>query len=552
MSTDGSFVIAGQVVDVIAGTTQPSEVSVREGRVVAVRPVRHAPNRWIMPGFIDAHVHIESSMLTPVEFARMAAPFGTVATVSDPHEIANVLGLPGIDFMLANAAMSPLKFHFGASSCVPASPFETSGATLDVAAVRNLLRRPDIHFLSEVMNWPGVIAGDAAVIGKIEAARALGKPVDGHAPGLRGSELAVYVRAGIATDHETFELDEGREKIALGMKLILRQGSGARNLDALLPLLDEFPNRCMLCTDDIHPDLLESGHIDRLVRRAIRGGVSHMKVLRAATLNPALHYGLDVGLLQPGDSADFIVTTNPNDLRVLETWIAGVKVANASGALFPSVQMKPLNAFRTQAVSLADIALAGHHGRVHVIDVVDGQVFTGRSTHTLPLTSGGALAPDPDDDVIKLVVVNRYRPQRPAIAFVRGFGLREGALASSVAHDSHNIIACGCNDSDLVEAINAVIRHKGGLAFAQGSRRAVLKLPVAGLMSDRPGQAVAKDYRELTRLAVGTGSSLSAPYMALSFLALTVIPRLKLSDLGLVDTEAQAFISVAIDDPAAQ
>jgi len=538
-----TITLQGQVVDLFAGTVQPGEVVVRGERIAAVHPLPTAPGQCILPGFIDAHVHIESSLLSPAGFAALATPHGTVATLSDPHEIANVLGVEGIRYMRANAAQAPLKCCFGVPSCVPASPFETSGATLDSRTVAELLR--DSLYLSEMMNWPGVLAADPEVMAKLNAARALGRRIDGHAPGLRGSQLAAYVAAGIHTDHETTGLDEGREKLALGMKLMLREGSGARNLNALLPLLDEYPQACMLCTDDQHPDLLARGHMNTLVRRAVGAGIKPMKVLRAACLNPVLHYGLPVGLLRVGDPADFIVVDDLKEFTVLQTWIDGQLVAEHGRATFtPSAGERP-NHFNAQPVRQEDLALRCGGDRVRVIEAVDGQVFTGVGTARVPRAADGLLRAAPQRDVLKLAVLNRYRPAPVALGFVRGFGLRCGVIASSVAHDAHNVIAAGANDRDLAEAINLVVRHRGGLAYAAGDTCAVLPLPVAGLMSDEDGHEVARAYETLSRQV---GSTLQAPYMALSFLALTVIPALKLSDRGLVDSTAFRFTSVGVDD----
>lgn len=528
------FELTGQLVDVHARRIRAVALTITDGRIAALREVASAPERFFLPGFVDAHVHVESSMLPPAEFARMAVTHGTVASVSDPHEIANVLGVAGVEFMLENARHVPFKFCFGASPCVPATTFETAGAALGLTEVTALLRRPDIGYLSEVMNWPGVLAGDATLAGMIAAAKALGKPVDGHAPGLRGEAAARYAAAGIETDHECFTLEEALDKIAVGMRIAIREGSAARNFAALEPLLRSHPGRCFFCTDDLHPNALVRGHVDRLVARAVAGGADLFDVLRVASVNPVEHYRLPVGLLRVGDAADFVVVEDLEEFRVLETWIDGACVArDGTSQLAPVPIAHPPNRFVAAPVSTADFALAAD-GEVNVIVAEDGQLITG---HAVDRADG--------PDVAKIAVVNRYAPAPPAVGFIRGFGLRVGAIASSVAHDSHNVVVVGCSDEALAEAANAVIARRGGVAATDGVRTLALPLEIAGLMSTAPGEQVAADYERIADFARSElGSTLRDPFMTLSFMALLVIPDLKMSDRGLFSGKDFRFVDV--------
>ncbi len=499
----------------------------------------------LIPGLVDAHVHIESSMLPPWEFARVAVRHGTVATVSDPHEIANVLGADGIRFMLDDAAGSPFTFWFGVPSCVPATTLETAGAALDANAVATLLDDPRLPYLSEVMNWPGVLARDPEVMAKIAAAKARGKRVDGHAPGLLGADIERYAAAGIETDHECRTAEEGRARVAAGMMLAIREGSAARNMDALLPVLREHPDRCMWCTDDAHPDTLLSGHIDRLMARAVAAGIDPFDALRAGTLNTVTHYRMPCGLLRVGDRADMALVDDLREFRVRRTWIAGTVVAEIGVSRLPRRASATPNRFRSCRVRPDDLRLRparqlGATATAHVITVEDGQLLTGHAKETVDVRDG-CIEPDPARDLLLLAVVNRYADAPPALALVRGLGLARGAIASSVAHDSHNVVAVGASRAELAEAINAVCAARGGLALAASGTH-VLELPIAGLMSDRPAQDVAATYARLTEGARALGSPLHAPFMTLAFLALIVIPALKLSDRGLVDATAMRFI----------
>ncbi|HPI93470.1 MAG TPA: adenine deaminase [Deltaproteobacteria bacterium] len=541
-----AFTISGNLADVVAGRIFPATLHVRGGRIVRIEPKSRKQRRYIIPGLVDSHVHIESSMLTPAEFARVALTHGTVAAVCDPHEIANVLGMGGIRYMIENARTSPFRFSFGAPSCVPATTFETSGAAIGVPEIEALLAMDEISHLGEVMNYPGVIARDPAVMAKIDAAKRAGKPVDGHAPGLRGDALAAYVSAGIATDHETSDLEEAMEKLSLGMKVLIRQGSAARDFPALHGIIDHRGGMCMFCSDDMHPDELLRGHMDVLVRDAIRLGHDPITVLRCASLNPARHYGLSVGLLQEGDPADFLVVDDLDAFTVQETYCRGRLAARGGASLLHCVTQQAVNAFHAVPMEEAAFAVRARIGAVNVMEAGDGSLTTGRSVEE-PLVRGGYAVSDPGRDILKIAVVNRYRESPPALAFIRGFGLKRGACASSVAHDSHNIVAVGVEDADICRAVNTVIGNRGGLAVASGSLTESLRLPIAGLMSDAEGPQVAAGYARLQKLTGELGSPLSAPFITLSFMALLVIPRLKLSDRGLFDAEWFVFTPLWTD-----
>jgi adenine deaminase len=530
------------VADVVAGTVRPCEVVVRDGRIASIAPVDGPVDPGtLVPGFVDAHVHVESSMLPPWEFARIAMRHGTVASVSDPHEIANVLGADGVRYMLDDIAGSPFTCWFGCPSCVPATDFETAGAVLDAAACERLLDDPRIGYLSEMMNWPGAIGGDLQVLAKIAAAKARGKPVDGHAPGLAGEQAKAYFARGIETDHECFTLEEARGKAALGVKVLIREGSAARNFEALWPLLGEHPSLCMFCTDDAHPDDLLLGHVDRIAARAVAKGIDPMVALRAATLNPVRHYRLPCGLLQPGDRADMVLVEDLRSFRPLRTWIAGQPVAEGGVDLIARRPSGTPNAFRAARFAAddfrvrapAECAGAPEVG-VHAIVAEDGQLVTKRADVRMR-AADGVIDPDPSEDLLQVVVVNRYSDAPPASAFIRGFGLRHGAIAASVAHDCHNVVAVGASREEIAAAVNAVFAARGGLAVADGTQVDVLPLPIAGLMSDRPAEEVGAAYARLTAKAKALGSPLRAPFMTTSFMALLVIPALKLSDRGLFD-----------------
>jgi len=537
--------ITGNIVDLHNETVFPGTVRIENGIITGINRERYWYDSYIIPGFVDAHVHIESSMLTPAEFARLAVVHGSVAAVSDPHEIANVLGPDGVYYMMKDGAGVPFTFHFGAPSCVPASPFETSGASIGVAATEDLLNDKNIGYLSEMMNFPGVIGGDPEVLAKIELAKRCGKPIDGHAPGLRGEGLRKYVAAGISTDHESFDIDEAREKIALGMKVQIREGSAARNFDALYPLLAEYPEHCMFCSDDKHPDDLVRGHINALAARAVRNGMDVMKVLRCACINPVFHYGLNVGLLRQGDAADMVVVDNLKDLAVIKTMVRGETVAEAGESRIARRTATPVNVFRAIPKEPSDFYVQKRSATMRVIDVIEGQLVTGASLEA-PFAEGDAAVSDTGRDILKVAVVNRYDDKPPAVGFIRGFGLKKGAIASSVAHDSHNIIAVGVSDEMICEAVNFVIEKKGGVSLISDEMKTILPLPVAGIMSAGDGYDVAAKYGRFNMLAKDLGTTLRAPCMTLSFMALLVIPKLKLSDRGLFDGDRFAFTDLFV------
>lgn len=540
-----SFRISANLVDLHQCRVYPASVHVEQGRIVSIREESAPCRSFVLPGFVDAHVHIESSMLVPREFARASVCHGTVATVSDPHEIGNVLGVDGVRYMLNSARGVPFKFYFGAPSCVPATEFETAGAEITVADVQRLLDDDRVKYLSEMMNFPGVLRGDAVVREKIQAARSRNKPVDGHAPGLRGQEAAQYIGAGITTDHECFSYEEAAEKLRYGAKISIREGSAARNFDALCPLLDEHPEACFLCSDDKHPDELVQSHIDGLVRRGLEKGIDRFHLLRAACVNPVRHYGLDVGLLREGDPADFIEVDDLVSLRVIKTYVDGQCVAQNGRTLIERVEPLAANQFVASPQHAQAFAVPATSMRMQVIEARDGQLVTGRR-EVAPLVRDGCAVSDPERDIVKIAVVNRYRQAPPAVAFIQGLGLRRGAMASSVAHDSHNVVAAGADDEALAEAVNLVIASEGGLAATDGTRRELVSLPVAGLMSTEPYEQVARGYGRVDALAKQLGSSLRAPFMTLSFMTLLVIPELKLSDKGLFDGKRFEFVSLFV------
>jgi adenine deaminase len=540
--------IQGNVVDVLREEIFFGEIEVEKARIKHIRRLNDQPDsnsRFILPGFIDSHVHIESSMLVPAEFARLAVVHGTVATVSDPHEIANVCGVDGINYMIRNGELVNFKFNFGAPSCVPATNFETAGDEVGVPEIKRLLSDTRIKYLSEMMNFPGVINNDEQVMQKIAAAHEASKPIDGHAPALRGEALSKYISAGISTDHECFTQEEALEKLSLGMKIIIREGSAARNFDALIDLLHDYPNEIMFCSDDKHPDSLVAGHINLLCSRAIARGIDIFKVLKAACTNPVMHYALDVGMLRAGDPADFIIVTDLTTFSVQATYINGELVSENGKTLIPTSKHAEINRFLTSEISPdslnAEAVRYVIDGRLPVIEALDGQLVTNRLMLE-PLVVNEKIMSDPARDVLKIVVINRYHSSPPAIAFVKNFGLKEGAIASSVAHDSHNIIAVGVSDNMICEAVNLVIRERGGISAYNGVVSDVLPLPVAGLMSSGDGYAVGGQYTRISELARSFGSTLAAPFMTLSFMALLVIPSLKLSDKGLFDGNSFRFV----------
>lgn len=548
---DQPFSIKGNLVDVHKKKIYPAEIIVEGERITSINPLE--PNteleHYILPGFIDSHVHIESSMLIPSEFAKLAVIHGTVSTVSDPHEIANVSGMEGVDFMIENGKTVPFKFNFGAPSCVPATIFETAGATIDAKDIEDLMRREEILYLSEMMNFPGVLNNDPEVVSKIEAAKKNQKPVDGHAPGLRGEEAKKYINAGISTDHECFTKEEALDKLKYGMKILIREGSAAKNFEALIDLLHDYEDSIMFCSDDKHPDSLVEGHINQLCARAVAKGIDIFKVVKAASVNPVQHYKLKVGLLKQSDFADFVLVRDLESFDVVQTFINGQLIAEEGKNLFEKKNPPSTlpNNFSCSPKAPEDFIYSPEeipleNDCIQVIEALDGQLITNKLT-IAPKVVDGKYVSDIDGDVLKIVVVNRYNDAPIAKAFIKNFCLKKGAIASSVAHDSHNIVAVGVDDESLAKAVNQVIEHQGGISLVDGEHIASLALPVAGLMSNEPGLKVAEQYGYMDKyVKEQMGSTLTSPFMTLSFMALLVIPHLKLSDKGLFDGTKFDFV----------
>lgn len=539
------MIVQGNIVDILNRNIFKGEIEIKDGRIEVIRASDHTKEVFILPGFVDAHIHIESSMLVPSEFAKIAVTHGTVATVSDPHEIANVLGVAGVDFMIDNGKKVPLKFNFGAPSCVPATSFESAGAIIDADDIKKMMANPDIKYLAEMMNYPGVLFEDSEVLQKIAWAKHYNKPIDGHAPGLRGDDISKYIAAGISTDHECFSYEEGLEKLQKGMKVIIREGSAAKNFEALIDLLPEYSEEIMFCSDDKHPDDLLLGHINALCKRAIAKGMDVFKILQVACINPVKHYNLDVGLLQEGDFADFIVVNSLETFDVLQTYIDGQLVAENGTSFVQHVPFKVLNNFNVQHKQIMDFEYHSASEKIRVIEALDGELVT-NEIEADSLIHQGNLISNTEKDILKMTVVNRYQNTDPSIAFIKNFGLKEGAIASSVGHDSHNIIAVGVSDEMICKAVNLIIENKGGICAVNDSETEIVPLPVAGIMSDKPADEIGKAYASLDKMAKNMGSTLRAPYMTLSFMALLVIPALKLSDKGLFDGSSFQFTSLEI------
>ncbi len=535
--------IQGQIVDIPNRRIYKGEVSLKNGKIESIIEKDHSEDQYILPGFVDAHIHIESSMLVPSEFAKIAVSHGTVATVSDPHEIANVLGVPGVEFMIENGNKVPFKFNFGAPSCVPATSFESAGAVINSEDIKTLLQKPEIKYLAEMMNYPGVLFQEEEVMKKIAWAKHYNKPIDGHAPGLRGKDISTYIAAGITTDHECFTFEEGLEKLQKGMKVIIREGSAAKNFEALIDLLPDYYENMMFCSDDKHPDDLLVSHINKLCARAITKGMDLYKILQATCINPVKHYNLEVGLLKEGDPADFIVVEDLKEFKALQTYIDGELVFSEGISNIKSVPFEILNNFNTDKKKVGDFRFNSSSKNIRVIEALEGELVTNELIEDSLIVDGN-LVSNTKTDVLKMTVVNRYQNQKPAIAFIKNFGLKEGAIASSVGHDSHNIIAVGASDEAICKAVNLLVEAKGGICAVSNSEEKVVPLPVAGIMSDQDGETIGKDYALLDKMAKEMGCTLNAPYMTLSFMALLVIPSLKLSDKGLFNGSKFEFTSL--------
>ncbi|SFD04156.1 adenine deaminase [Algibacter pectinivorans] len=539
------MILQGNIVDIQNKRIYKGEITFVNGKIVSIQEKEHQVNQYIIPGFVDAHIHIESSMLVPSEFAKLAVTHGTVSTVSDPHEIANVLGVKGVEFMIENGKQVPFKFNFGAPSCVPATDFESAGAIIDSDDIKVLLENPDIKYLAEMMNYPGVLFNDDEVMKKIAWAKYFNKPIDGHAPGLRGKDVSKYIRAGITTDHECFTFDEALEKLQKGMKILIREGSAAKNFDALIDLLPEHFENMMFCSDDKHPDDLILGHINQLCERAVAKGIDVFKVLQAACVNPVKHYNLDVGLLQKGDDADFIVVQDLRTFKTLQTYIKGELVFSDGKSLIQNIAFNNLNNFNCNEKDVTDFRVESSAKEIRVIEALEGQLVTNALIEKAKEVDGN-LVSNVKNDILKMTVVNRYENQKPSVAFIKNFGLLEGAIASSVGHDSHNIIAVGVSDEAICKAVNVIIKNKGGICAVSNSEEKIVSLPVAGIMSDKDGITIGKQYAELDKMAKSLGSKLHAPYMTLSFMALLVIPSLKLSDKGLFNGNTFKFVDLKL------
>lgn len=538
--------LLGQIVDIPNRRIYKGVITIEKGKIAAIEEKDHDVNHYILPGFVDAHIHIESSMLVPSEFARLAVTHGTVATVSDPHEIANVLGIEGVEFMVENGKKVPFKFNFGAPSCVPATNFESAGAIIDSEGIKSLLENPDIKYLAEMMNYPGVLFDDEEVMKKIAWAKHHNKPVDGHAPGLRGDDVTKYITAGISTDHECFTYEEGLEKLQKKMKVLIREGSAAKNFDALVDLIPEHFEDMMFCSDDKHPDDLLLHHINNLCARAIAKGMDLFQVLQMACINPVKHYNLEVGLLNVGDAADLIVVEDLKQFKTLQTYIDGELVFDHGKSLIQPVEFEILNNFNTNKKEVSDFRFESTSKQIRVIEALEGQLVTTELIEDA-LIKDGNLVSNVEKDILKMTVVNRYNNDKPSIAFIKNFGLKKGAIASSVGHDSHNIIAVGVSDEMICKAVNLIIENKGGICAVSDSEEKIVPLPVAGIMSDKDGQTVGKQYAELDKMVKQLGSKLNAPYMTLSFMALLVIPSLKLSDKGLFNGSTFKFTSLEVE-----
>jgi len=538
--------LQGQIVDIRNQRIYAGKITVENGKIISIIEKNHDIKSFILPGFIDAHIHIESSMLVPSEFAKIALLHGTVATISDPHEIANVLGSEGVYFMIENSKKVPLKFHFGAPSCVPATTFESAGAIIDSDGIKELLASPDIYYLAEMMNYPGVLLDDEAVLKKIHWAKQFDKPIDGHAPGLRGDQLRKYISAGISTDHECFTFEEAEEKLSLGMKVLIREGSAAKNFDALIGLLPDHFENMMFCSDDKHPDDLIVGHINLLCARAVAKGIDIFKILQAACVNPVNHYNMNVGLLKENDAADFIVVEDLVNFKVQQTYINGELVAENGVSFVAPIRFETPNNFDISSKAVRDFEVSGSGSKIRVIEALEGQLIT-NEIHHKPKIVEGKIVSDTENDILKMAVVNRYQNEKPAIAFIKNFGLKKGAIASSVAHDCHNIVVVGTSDTEICNAVNLIIESRGGVCAVNGAEKKLLALPVAGIMSDKNGWETGKLYQEIDAMAKELGSNLKAPFMTLSFMALLVIPDLKLSDKGLFSGNTFSFVDLEVE-----
>lgn len=549
------LVIHGNLVNVYSGEVYEAYVGLQGPRVKYVH--RHSKRggkyldvypRYILPGLIDAHIHIESSMLTPTRFAEAAVPRGTTCVICDPHEIANVLGIDGVRYMIKTSSKTPLRFYYMIPSCVPASKLETTGGIIGIRETTELKNEPGVLGLGEVMNFPGVVGGDKELMSKIALFRDMA--VDGHSPGLRGEELCKYVSAGISSDHECTDKDEALEKLSLGMRIMIREGTASKDMHRLIGAVNEANSRrFMMVSDDLGPDdLVKNGHVDRLLRRAVEEGLDPVNAVRLVTSNPAEYFGLKLlGGVAPGKLGDLVVVEDLESFRVSMVLINGRLVAKDGKALFPQKTASRIGSPMNFTLSPGSLAIGSPspEAKVRVIEVYDGSLYTSEKVIKMR-PKNGFIASSPDRDILKVCVVERYRSTgNVGVGFVRGFGLKRGALASSIAHDSHNIVAVGVRDKDIHRAGNAIKKLGGGIA-AVGDSISALSLPVAGLMTDDLPERVAENLVEVNRVAEDLGCPLSSPFSTLSFIALAVIPELKLTDMGLVDVRQSKLVNLIV------
>lgn len=539
--------IEGNIVDLFERKIFKGEVCIEGDKIISIIEKDTKSEIFILPGLIDSHVHIESSMLIPSVFSKLAIQNGTVAVVTDPHEIANVMGLDGVKFMIKDSKQTPLKTYYCAPSCVPATPFETSGAELNSNDIEFLFKEYKLKALGEMMNYPGVIYKDEEVHAKLNIAKKYNAIIDGHIPGIFGDDLKKYVESGISTDHECFTIEEAIEKIDLGMKILIREGSAAKNFDALYPLISRFNKMIMLCTDDSHPDdLIKYGHINKILKLGKKYKIDIFDMLYSTCVNPVEHYNLDVGLLREKDFADFIIVDNLDDFNVLETYINGKPVFSHGRILFNTNIVEPINNFNASKILPEQIAVDDKNSKIKIIEVIDKELIT-KSFEITPTVIDGKIQADTKNDILKIVVYNRYnKAAKPQVGFINGFKLTSGALATSIAHDSHNIIAIGTTDKEITNAINEIIEHKGGLTYVNNSDYYTLPLEFAGLMTQANPNEVAEKYGKINSIINANGCNLTAPFMTLSFMALLVIPQLKIGDKGLFDVEKFEFTDLYI------
>ncbi len=547
---NNNFVVKGHILSVADKTVIDGELHVKNGKIEDIIPIPDLDNNapYILPGLIDAHVHIESSMLLPSQYAKEAVRHGVVGAVCDPHEIANVCGKQGVNFMIENSKQSCFHFAFTAPSCVPATSFETSGYTLNSQDVKQLLEKKEIYSLAEMMNFPGVLNKNEEVLRKIDYAKQVGKPTDGHAPMLDDKDILAYSLAGISTDHESSSYDEAETKIKYGIKCLIREGSAAKNFDNLWQLIDKYPTMTMFCSDDIHPNELQNSYIDTLVKRSIGKGVSLFNILQTSSLNPISHYNLPIGMLRKGDYADFIIVNNLKDFEIQSTFISGEQVFDKANNNLVcndllSDNTNIINNFNRSEITEKDIKLIAQTSAIKVIKAKDKELYTKAIVCNAKIQDNFVVS-DTENDVLKLVVCNRYNNTKPAIAFINGFGLKNGAMASTIAHDSHNIIAVGTCDELIVKVINQLVANKGGICITNGEKTESLPLPIAGLMSGETIDVVSSKYESLNNFAKSLGCKMNAPFMTMAFMALLVIPEIKLSDKGLFDAKSFEFTSV--------